>query len=392
MILAKSISNRFTVIILACLVLGQAVVSQEEAVDSINPATVTDGPYISWESDSTLAVSHICYGEHHQKSIDIDSVANIPDCCFETLPGGLSVSRESPGSDQYQFEGVSRVMAISDIHGEFEAMVRLLQSAEVVDSEFNWQWDDGHLVICGDVFDRGDMVARSLWFLYRLQKQALTAGGEVHYLLGNHELMVLRGDERYLHPKYTQITVPLLGQAHVDLVGPNTILGQWLRRRPTMILIDSILFLHGGISPDLVSTGLTIPQINDLARKWIDRPKPEVKADSTANLLYGRMGPFWYRGLTWSYAGYARQSSVELTDLLSYFGAKSVVVGHSEQDSLQGYYANQLFAIDVPVAELGGLQGLLHENNQFFRVDPDGTRTPIIADSSSVPKELDDSE
>lgn len=379
--------NKLLISLSALLFLGQTCLSQV-IIDSINPASVSDGPYVFWINDSTLSVSRICAGEHHAVDLTLSDSVLIADCCgLSELPEVVAY-RPQLQSDQWQFENVSRLFALSDIHGEYHAMVDILISSGVVDSLLNWTFDDGHLVFDGDIFDKGTKVTECLWLIYRLEHQAKAAGGNVHYLLGNHELMVLSGDEHRVHQRYTQVSVTKIGRDHAELYGPNSMIGQWLRSKNSLILIDSILFVHGGISPDLVSTELTIPQINDLARKWIDQPKPEVKADSTANLLYGRLGPFWYRGLTWSYAGYARQSSAELTDLLSYFGAKSVVVGHSEQDSLQGYYGNQLFAIDVPVADLGGLQGLLFENDRFFRVDPDGTRTPIIADSNSVPKYL----
>lgn len=362
--------SRFLISLLVLCVPGQTAIAQEE-IDSINPATVTDGPYISWQGDSLLAVSYICFGEHHEQTVAIDSVADIPECCFPTLPGGLTVSREPIVHNQYRFENVSRIMAISDIHGEYEAMIDFLQTTNVIDSNLNWQWDVGHLVIVGDVFDRGDMVLRSLWFLYRLQQQALKAGGAVHYLRGNHELMVLRGYEHYLHPKYTQVTVPQIGTPHYDLIGPNTILGQWLRDRPTMIVIDSILFVHGGASLDLTRTNLTLPEINAAARAYLDLPQDSVKADSLASFLYGKMGPFWYRGLLIEY-NYPQITKPELDSVLAYFEARAIVVGHSEMDSLTSMFDAHLFGVDVPVDELGGLQGWLLQDQIFYRVTTKG--------------------
>ena len=44
-----------------------------------------------------------------------------------------------------------------------------------------------------------DKVNEILWFVYDLEGQAKEKGGRVHYLLGNHEYMVLYNDLRYIH-------------------------------------------------------------------------------------------------------------------------------------------------------------------------------------------------
>ena len=45
----------------------------------------------------------------------------------------------------------------------------------------------------GDQLDRGDNELRILYFLERLQKEALEAGGALHVLNGNHETMNVEG-------------------------------------------------------------------------------------------------------------------------------------------------------------------------------------------------------
>ena len=74
-------------------------------------------------------------------------------------------------------------------------------AGKVIDTDLTWSFGDGHLVIVGDVFDRGPNVTECLWLIYRLEQEASAAGGAVHFLLGNHELMVMRGDLRYLNER-----------------------------------------------------------------------------------------------------------------------------------------------------------------------------------------------
>ncbi|MBL0334478.1 MAG: hypothetical protein IPP73_03875 [Chitinophagaceae bacterium] len=63
-----------------------------------------------------------------------------------------------------------------------------------------------------------------LWLIYSLEDQAKAAGGYVHYILGNHEIMNLDGDIRYVHGKYLE-AASLLGQSYVNLLGENAELG-----------------------------------------------------------------------------------------------------------------------------------------------------------------------
>ena len=73
---------------------------------------------------------------------------------------------------------------------------------KIIDSDLKWVFGEGQLVLLGDVFDRGALVTETLWFLYELQIQAQKSEGNVHLLLGNHEIMALTGDHRYLNYKY----------------------------------------------------------------------------------------------------------------------------------------------------------------------------------------------
>jgi hypothetical protein len=63
---------------------------------------------------------------------------------------------------------------------------------------------DGSLILTGDFFDRGLRVTECLWLMYKLEGEALAAGGRVHFLLGNHEVMNLSGDHTYVRSKYVE--------------------------------------------------------------------------------------------------------------------------------------------------------------------------------------------
>ena len=95
-------------------------------------------------------------------------------------------------------EGASRVVAISDVHGAYDAMVATLRNVDVLDDELNWVGGDTHLVIIGDLLDRGPRSRDAMDLMMRLEGEAEEAGGRVHVLIGNHEMMNMIGDLRYV--------------------------------------------------------------------------------------------------------------------------------------------------------------------------------------------------
>ncbi|MCH8059564.1 MAG: metallophosphoesterase [Proteobacteria bacterium] len=194
---------------------------------------------------------------------------------------------------EWTFNGIERVVAISDIHGAYGAMIRTLQSAQVLDEELSWSGDRAHLVIVGDILDRGPESRDAMDLLMRLEDEAASAGGRVHVLLGNHEVMNLIGDLRYVSDEeyaafaadeseeererwfkaYSRSRVgddapieehrrafdeksPPGFFAHRNAFASEGRYGRWLLSKQIMIVIDGTAFVHGGISPLISEIGL----------------------------------------------------------------------------------------------------------------------------------------
>ena len=51
--------------------------------------------------------------------------------------------------------GVERIVAIGDVHGDYEQFVAVLRSAKLIDSQESWSGGKTDLVQSGDVLDRG---------------------------------------------------------------------------------------------------------------------------------------------------------------------------------------------------------------------------------------------
>ncbi len=71
---------------------------------------------------------------------------------------------------------MERVIAIGDVHGDYESFAAVLRSAALIDKEGNWTGGKTHLVQTGDIVDRGPDSRAVMDLLMRLQKQAAAAG------------------------------------------------------------------------------------------------------------------------------------------------------------------------------------------------------------------------
>ena len=75
-------------------------------------------------------------------------------------------------AEQFRFTGVERVVAMSDPHGAYGAMVATLINAGVVDDAQNWSGGETHLVITGDLLDRGADSRKIMDLVMRLEAEA----------------------------------------------------------------------------------------------------------------------------------------------------------------------------------------------------------------------------
>jgi len=281
----------------------------------------------------------------------------------------------APAADSVPDPG--KILAVSDIHGRFGAVLALLQAQKVVDAELRWTFGKGHLVIAGDVMDRGPQVTETLWFLRALEEGAKAAGGAVHMVLGNHEAMVMGGDLRYLHPKYARAPQGL--PAYPELYGADSELGRWLRSKPALLKLGPFLFVHGGPSPAFVALGLDQAKANRALRAslgWGPRQLQGLGA-----FLQSEEGPLWYRGFV---PGYAKPDATEsdVDAVRKAFGVKAVVIGHTTLDRLTPLHGGKVYAIDAGLKEGRPGEAWIWEKGRVWRGTADGKREPLTPEST----------
>ena len=161
---------------------------------------VSDGPYVIDSATGRTAV-WVHKGKKHVKKLSSKSPQTIK---YKGIKTNLW-TKNPVEVKQLEYNGDFKVGAISDIHGQYQTFIKLLTNNGVINKRGKWNFGNGHFVVVGDIFDRGPAVTEVLWFLYDLEKQAEAKGGKLHVLLGNHDVMVLNGNLRAIHPKYKEV-------------------------------------------------------------------------------------------------------------------------------------------------------------------------------------------
>ncbi len=276
----------------------------------------------------------------------------------------------------------SKLIAVSDIEGNFSGLYSFLVNNGVMDEKYNWIFGDGHLVLVGDFVDRGKCVTQVLWLIYSLEDKAREHGGMVHYILGNHEVMNIEGNAKYAEEKYIKLAQDISGEqqwnkAYRYLFAPNTELGAWLRKKNSIEKIGRYVFVHAGISTEMLKYSPSLETVNSTIRKNIDTNRP---SDHFANFVLGSNGPLWYRGMAIEHKDEIKMDKIDFKKVLAYLNADKIVIGHTIAEDVQYDYGKQLIRIDVhhgQVKASGQTKGLLIDNGVEYKINDKGQKVPL---------------
>lgn len=286
--------------------------------------------------------------------------------CTPAAPAAPQGSDNSSPSLAPLADSSTRIVAIGDLHGDLKQTRRVLRLAGLTDEDDAWTGGTTTLVQTGDVFDRGPDSLAIYDLLRSLQSQARAAGGEVHLLLGNHEVMNLTGDLRYVHPG----DVAAFGgpAARRDALAVDAPLGGWLASLPVVAKVGDSVFAHGGVRASWARLG--IDRINARAH---DALRAGERERARAEVL-GPDGPLWFRGYLTDPEPIA---CPELEQALKALGAERMVIGHTTQRSGQiaSRCGGRVHGIDIGIgAAYGGNLGVWILSDQGAQaVYPDRT-------------------
>lgn len=346
-------------------------------------AADTDGPYVFYEGDKIL-VKYILRRDTvvKAKTMSFTDKKSVSINC-QVPKTGDSFSfllQEEFQKEQTEYPAPAQLLALSDIEGDFAAFKSILLGANVINKDFSWAFGKGHLVLVGDFFDRGLQVTECLWLIYKLETEARKAGGKVHFILGNHEVLNLQGNTTYVRKKYLA-NAQLMGEPYLQLFDHQTELGRWLRTKNVVEKIGDYVFCHGGISPELACTRLTLSTINAISRAYLALPANAPLDEATQSIFNTKTGILWYRGLAKN-----QPSDEEMTKILAYANAKRMVVGHTLHPDLVPIYDGRLLCIDLFHAEnmrQGSVKTLWIEGGKDYVISSNGEKRPLSFDADA---------
>ena len=341
---------------------------------------------------------------------------------------------EAPAPESPSPAAPEALIAIADVHGNYDDFVAILRHTGLIEQQNHWSGGKTTFVQTGDILDRGPKPREAMDLLMALEKEAPQAGGRVVALLGNHEMMNMMGDLRYVTPanyasyadsnseqrqkaaydefakwkaghtaliaelrQPMELTVtewmarhPLGYVEQREAFSPKGKYGEWLRGHDAVAQIGGIIYLHGGIQPDV--SKMKIDAINgrirdeiknfDAMETYLQKEKvilPFFNLQEMVNVLQAEViaelkahvpptdekqakirdflklqewlsvrvdGPLWFRGYdTWS----DEEGAPQVSKVLAAYGATHIVVGHTVQKEgrIRPRFGNEVFLIDT---------------------------------------------
>jgi len=319
--------------------------------------------------------------------------------------------------DEYQWEGVERIVAVGDLHGDYDNYLATLRAAGIVDRKGKWAGGAAHLVQTGDIPDRGPDTLKIIEHITRLDKQARRKGGRVHSLIGNHEAMNVYGDLRYvsegeyaafatrgseaLRDRYFELYLARIEaqdperyaalpadfrdkwnmehplgwlehrQAWDPAWNPDGQYAKWVLNSKVAIRINETLFLHGGISGFYCQNSLD--SLTENVRSHLKNFEP-----GNAGILEDDFGPLWYRGLS----GVEPLATPETVDaILAQHGIKHIAVGHTPTSGvIWPRYDAKVIMIDTGISRAyGGHLGYLEITSAGLFAGYEEAKLPLPA-------------
>lgn len=293
--------------------------------------------------------------------------------------------------NSHTWVNIDRIVAIGDIHGDYENYIKTLQLAGLVNSRGSWTGGNAHMVQVGDIPDRGPSTRKIMDHIDKLAGQAQKKGGYVHRLLGNHEGMNVYGDLRYVtdeeYAEFERMRSKRIRQRYFEnkmrnmefdepekfAALPENYQEVWEAEHPlgwiehqqawnpswkgtgeyadraqellAAVRLNGIVFVHGGISD-----GYADVELDHLTKNaHAELADFSYEEDS---ILVDVCGPFWYRGLS----GQAPEATPEMVNsILQRLSAEAIVVGHTPTPAVVWpRYDRRVIQIDTGISKAYG--------------------------------------
>lgn len=257
--------------------------------------------------------------------------------------------------------GRERLVAIGDIHADMGAMRTALRTAGAIDARDEWIGGAMTVVQMGDLIGRSDDERQVLDYIFDLQRRARKAGGTVHALIGNHEVMggrldnqavgpnpfpawesvpgLLRDDPRLRH-------LPPHARARGAALMPGGPYARQIAAFPVVLKLRETVFVHGGVVPRWARYG--VDRINREVRDWLlgqrEEPDSALGVDDGDRVM-------WTRQFS---ASVTSGDCALLAESLKILGARRMIVAHTVHPEITARCDDRVWAIDVGMSRAYG--------------------------------------
>ena len=273
---------------------------------------------------------------------------------------------------------VKKIVVLGDIHGDWESLMDVLELSKVIKRTNPNIWIGGETVIVqvGDQIDNNRDVGnidsnqdeaydiKILKYMTELHNIASKDGGAVYSLLGNHEIMNVMGDFRYVSKKNMDIfenhkksdgkIIKNAKTARKWAFSNGNDLANFLGcTRYGILMIGSNIFVHGGLIPDLFES-YTMDDINNIIRLWLFGETVDEK-DVLKVIKSAEYSPLWNRLLGQLPPGEKMNSEYckkIVEPILNVTEAGKIIIGHTIQhfqnnDGINSTCGNTVVRTDI---------------------------------------------
>lgn len=293
-----------------------------------------------------------------------------------------------PIAKNHTFPQPRRVIAVSDIHGDLNVLLQILTDRKLIDPNGNWIGGDTHLVLAGDLIDRGRNSRLVMDYVMGLEKEAADAGGAVHSLLGNHEIFLTYGYAAKMNQKDPYYFLDLLENSPdtIDskvfkkvLTDPHLPYAKWFRERPVVVILGDTLFVHAGVSDWMIDQNAPA-YINGTVSAWLEyiHGLRDAPPESThwvmgiASEEFLTPGPLMDRSLAHG------RLAKELELVLKAHGIKRVVIGHTLQLDKKRLHGGRVIPLETGISSyFAAKEGSRVTSLEIIRT-PSGSKTKIM--------------
>lgn len=243
----------------------------------------------------------------------------------------------------YEYEhdiAKNRIVIIGDIHGDIRRFKDILIDAKIINKNIEWIAEPKNTIVV-QMGDQVDSINRDpsleewevlpdvemIYFTNLLHKIALSKGGRVISLIGNHELMNSIGNYSYVSSKSLNEDV----RKRHDLFKPSGALSAILSQRPIVVKIGKLLFCHAGLTMEhlnvLTKHGKDISYINSIWKNFIKNGAVLVEDKEIFDtVILGNEGILWTRDLN---------DTGDVAKMLDSIGCHYMFVGHTVVDRVK---------------------------------------------------------